>query len=131
VYVVMSLLFGIGLIASGLSPSFWVICAVMFVLGFGGGGFQTLNGAIVSHITDPAYFGRVVSLTFLAFAAFGVVAYPVGLLADAIGERATLVLMGSAACLVVAAFALVGRDATRIEVAERPVALGPGPAEGR
>jgi MFS family permease len=131
VYVFMSLLFGGGLIASGVSPSFWVVCVVMFVLGFGGGGFQTLNGAIVSHITDPAYFGRVVSLTFLAFAAFGVVAYPIGLLADEIGERATLVLMGGVACLIVGVFALVGREATRIDAAERPVALGPGPAEGR
>ncbi len=131
VYVFMSLLFGGGLVASGLSPNFWVVCAMMFVLGIGAGGFQTLNGAIVSHITDPAYFGRVVSLTFLAFAAFGVVALPVGLLADAIGERATLTLMGGLACLIVGVFALVGRGATRIDVVERPVALGSGSAEGR
>lgn len=130
VYVVMALLFGGGLIASGLSPTFLVVGLMMFILGFGGGGFQTLNGAIVSHITDPAYFGRVVSLTFLAFAAFAVVALPVGLLADAIGERATLIVMGCGVCLIVLVFALVGRDVTRLDVAERP-ALGHGPIQGR
>jgi hypothetical protein len=96
-----------------------------------GGGFQTLNGAIVSHITDPAYFGRVVSLTFLAFAAFAVVALPVRLLADEIGERATLAVMGFGVCLIVGVFALVGRDVTRIEAAERPASLGAGPVQGR
>jgi hypothetical protein len=72
-----------------------------------------------------------VSLTFLAFAAFGVVAYPIGLLADAIGERATLVLMGGVACLIVAAFALVGRGATPVEAGRRAVPLDAEPAEGR
>lgn len=109
IYVGMSLLFGAGLIATGLSPSFWVVCVNMFLLGFGAGGFQTLNGAIVSHITDVAYFGRVISLTFLAFAAFGVVALPIGVLADAIGERATLGMLGVAVCTVVTAFAVFGK----------------------
>jgi MFS family permease len=109
VYVFMSLVFGAGLIGTGLSPNFLVVNVMMFVLGFGAGGFQTLNGAIVSHITDPAYFGRVVSLTFLAFAAFGVIAFPIGVLADAIGERSTLILMGAGVGVIVAAFAGVGR----------------------
>ncbi|MGH2607518.1 MAG: MFS transporter [Tepidiformaceae bacterium] len=130
VYVIMALLFGGGLVAAGLSPNFWVVGGMMFILGFGAGGFQTLNGAIISHITDPAYFGRVVSLTFLAFAAFAVVALPIGLLADEIGERATLGVMGAGVCLIVGVFAVVGRGATRGEVAERPASLGPGPVQG-
>ena len=126
IYVGMSLLFGLGLVATGLSPTFWIVCVNMFLLGFGAGGFQTLNGAIVSHITEPAYFGRVVSLTFLAFAAFGVVALPIGVLADAIGERATLGVLGVAVCVVVAAFALFGKTAqyhpaVTIESATAPV----------
>ena len=130
VYVFMSVLFGVGLIATGLSPNFVVVNVMMFVLGFGSGGFQTLNGAIVSHITDPAYFGRVVSLTFLAFAAFGVVALPIGLLADAIGERLTLVAMGGAVLLIVVAFAGVGRTVPRTELPEHTQRLGTGRAPG-
>ncbi|MEX1103975.1 MAG: MFS transporter [Dehalococcoidia bacterium] len=130
VYVVMSLVFGAGLIATGLSPNFLVVNLMMFVLGFGAGGFQTLNGAIVSHITDPAYFGRVVSLTFLAFAAFGVIALPIGVLADAIGERATLGVMGAGVFVIVLAFAGVGRSVPRTDVVEQPASLGPGRAQG-
>ncbi len=111
IYVGMSLLFGLGLVATGFSPSFWIVGVNMFLLGFGAGGFQTLNGAIVSHITEPAYFGRVVSLTFLAFAAFGVVALPIGVLADAIGERATLAALGVAVCALTTGFAVFGKTA--------------------
>lgn len=111
IYVGMSLLFGLGLVATGFSPSFWIVGVNMFLLGFGAGGLQTLNGAIVSHITVPAYFGRVVSLTFLAFAAFGVVALPIGVLADAIGERATLGVLGVAVCAITIAFAVFGKTA--------------------
>jgi len=45
------------------------------------------------------------SLTFMAFAAFQVIALPVGLLADAAGERATLAVLGTVVCAIVIAFA--------------------------
>jgi predicted MFS family arabinose efflux permease len=69
-------------------------------MGVGAGGFQTLNGAIVSHITEPEYFGRVVSLTFLAFATSSIFALPVGFLADATGERFTVWLTGALVLVV-------------------------------
>ena len=81
----------------------------MFVVGVGGGGFQTLNGAVIAHSADPAYYGRVMSLTFLAFALFSVVALPIGYLADATSERATLGTMGVLAALVVVAYTLLSR----------------------
>jgi hypothetical protein len=46
------------------------------------------------------------SITMLAFSGTGLIALPVGILADAIGERATLILMGAAVCLVVALLSL-------------------------
>lgn len=109
IYTFMCFLFGAALAGSGLAPGYWWLAGVMFFVGAGGGGFQTLNGAIVSHLTDPAYFGRVMSLTFLAFAASSIFAFPVGLLADQIGERAILVISGAVVCAIVAMFALAGR----------------------
>ena len=76
----------------------------MLVMGVGAGGFQTLNGAIVSHITEPEYFGRVVSLTFLAFATSSIFALPIGFLADATGERFTVWVTGGLVVLVTAAY---------------------------
>jgi MFS family permease len=46
--------------------------------------------------TEPAFFGRVSSLSSLAFAGFGLMGLPIGLLADAIGERATLGILAAA-----------------------------------
>jgi MFS family permease len=113
VYSASNLVFALGLIGSGLAPGFWVLALAMFFVGAGGGGFQTLNGALVSHLTDPAYFGRVVSLTFLAFAASSIIALPVGILADAIGERATIWLSGGAVLFIVALFEIARRGASR------------------
>lgn len=104
VYTGMCLTFGLALLASGVAPGFWVLAATMLFVGAGAGGFQTLNGALVSHFTEPAYFGRVISLTFLAFAVSSIVALPVGQLADGIGERHTIALSGGAVCLIVVAY---------------------------
>jgi MFS family permease len=50
---------------------------------------------VIARETEPHYIGRVMSLALLAFAGFGVMALPYGILADRIGERLTLVVMGS------------------------------------
>ena len=109
VYTLMTLIFGISLAASGFAPTYLLLAVGMFGIGVGSGGFQTLNGALVSHMTEPAYFGRVISLTFLAFAASSVLALPIGIFADVAGERATLVTMGASVMVIVAAFSLAAR----------------------
>ena len=62
--------------------------------GASSGGFQVLNAAVIARRVEPMYIGRVMSLTLLAFAGFGLMALPYGVLADAVGERATLLAMG-------------------------------------
>ena len=86
---------GLGLILAGIAPTFLIVLLPMFVFGVGFGAFQTLNNAVIVTETEPDYFRRVTSLTFLAFAGFLIAALPVGLAADAIGERLTLVLLGT------------------------------------
>ncbi len=105
-YTASTAAFGIALVAAGFAPNFWLLALAMLFVGAGGGGFQTLNGALVSHLTDPAYFGRVISLTFLAFATSSIIALPVGALADRIGERPTIALSGAAVCVLVLLFSL-------------------------
>jgi MFS family permease len=115
-YTALCGVFGLALLAAGLTPSYWVLMGIMLFIGAGGGGFQTLNGALVSHLTEPLYFGRVVSLTFLAFAVSSIVALPVGALADAIGERHTIALSGAIVIAITIVFTLAQR------------AMGPEPA---
>ena len=66
------------------------------------GAFQTLGGAIIVRQTEPRYVGRVMSLTMLSFAGFGLMGLPIGALADAAGERVTLAVLGVVVCGVVA-----------------------------
>ena len=93
--------FGVSLIATAFVPSYEAAVVWMVVVGAANGGFQTLSGAVVIHEADPAYIGRVMSLTMLAFAGFGLMGLPIGVLADAFGERITLVAMGATVCAVV------------------------------
>ncbi len=111
IYMFSALVFGLGLEGSGVAPTFWGLAVIMFFGGCGGGGFMTLNGAVVLNRTDPAFYGRVIALTFLAFGAFGLLALPIGFLADVAGERATTTALGIGVCLVVAAFFLLERAA--------------------
>lgn len=97
---------GVALIFTGLAPGFAVALVTMFLVGGAVSGFQTLNSALVMRETSPEYYGRVMSITMLAFSGTGLIALPVGLLADAIGERATLIVMGAGVCLVVALLSL-------------------------
>jgi MFS family permease len=83
----MALAFGVSLLGVALAPSFVVTAAIMVVVGLVSGGFQTLAGAVIIRHTEPAYVGRVMSLTMLSYAGFGLMGLPVGYLADAFGER--------------------------------------------
>lgn len=103
IYGAMAIGFGIALAGLAVVPSFGAGLAAMVFLGATSGGFHALNGAVVARETEPVYMGRVLSLTFLAFAAFSLSALPLGLLADAFGERRVLFGMG-VAVLAVAIF---------------------------
>ena len=99
IYTGMGLLFGVSLLGVALAPSYLAAAAAMFLVGVGSGGFQSLNAAVIVRETEPAFFGRVSSLSSLAFAGFGLMGLPVGLLADAIGERGALGIMAAAVAL--------------------------------
>ena len=88
------LLFGVTLVALGLAPGFAVALVVMLVVGASSMTFQTLNNSAVLSLADVEYHGRVQSLLMLSFSAFGLAALPLGMLADAIGIRETMVAMG-------------------------------------
>ena len=80
----------------------------MLAVGVGFGGLQSLNAAVIVRATEPAYFGRVFSLSMLAFAGVSIMGLPVGALADAIGERR---MVAALACVV---FAVAATLAARL-----------------
>jgi predicted MFS family arabinose efflux permease len=95
VYSTFAFGFGAGLVGLATTPSYGVARVLMLVLGATSGGFQALNAAVIARRVEPGYIGRVMSLTLLAFAGFGLMALPYGMLADALGERTTLLAMGA------------------------------------
>lgn len=97
--------FGVSLILTGMAPTVLIAAVAMFVVGLTSGAFQTLNNAVIVREASTEYYGRVMSLTMMAFAGFGVIALPIGFLADAVGERPTLIAMGIAVCIVTAIMA--------------------------
>jgi hypothetical protein len=79
----------------------------MMLVGAGSSAFQLLNNSIIMQEADPAYFGRVMSITMLAWGVNGLAAYPFGALADSVGERQTLFVMGILVIAVIAAVTLL------------------------
>jgi MFS family permease len=94
--------FALTLAAMAFVPSYALAAAASFALGAASGGFQTLASTVVIHATESAYIGRVMALTMMAFAGFGVMGLPIGWLADAIGVRGALLAMAAAVAGVVA-----------------------------
>ena len=113
---------GLGLIALAAAPSFLLGLAAMVLVGGGQAGFRLLNNAQLMIEADPAFYGRVYAITILGFGLESLAAAPIGVLADAIGERAMLGIMGSATLVVIA---LTGISVVAIK------REGPGPIPPR
>ena len=105
-FVGMAGLFAVALFGLSLVPSYRAAMGAIFFIGIGVGGFQSLNSAVIVRATDAAYLGRIFSLTVLAFAGFGLMGLPIGLLADAVGERGALAAMSAVVLAIVAVVAL-------------------------
>lgn len=88
-------LFGLGLMLLAVTPTFWMSLVVLVLIGGATSAFQALNNTMVLMASESAYHGRVQSLMGMSFAGFGLVAYPLGMLADAIGLRPTFAAMGA------------------------------------
>ncbi len=104
VYSTCAFGFGASLVGLAAAPGWGAASAAMLGAGAASGGFQALNAAVIARRVEPMYIGRVMSLTLLAFAGFGLMALPYGVLADAVGERTTLYAMGGAVLLLSAWF---------------------------
>ncbi|MGI9615232.1 MAG: MFS transporter [Acidimicrobiales bacterium] len=93
--------FGGGVILFGLSPSFWVAFAVIVAVGCFTTVYQSLSNTMALAMADDSHQGRVQSLMQLSFAGFGMAAAPLGFLAELIGLRQVIVLMGAVAVTAV------------------------------
>jgi MFS family permease len=103
------MLFGASVIALGLSPVFGLGVVIVAFVGAGTTGYQSLSNSIALNMTGDTHQGRVQSLMMLSFAGFGIAAAPLGLLAEAIGLRSAIVLMGAITFVTVVGYAALER----------------------
>lgn len=88
------LAFGASLAVFAVIPGFWAALPFMAVVGASSSAFQAMNNSQALVIADVEYHGRVQSLLMLAFSGFGLMALPMGFIADAYGIRETMIGMG-------------------------------------
>jgi MFS family permease len=107
--IASGLVFGAAVIALGLSPLYGIGVLVVVFIGAGTTGYQSLSNAIALNMTGDTHQGRVQSLMMLSFAGFGIAAAPLGLLAEAIGLRNAIVVMGAITLATVVVYGLLER----------------------
>lgn len=113
IQVVCGLVFGLGVAVLGHAPTFIVGLVLIMLIGAASSGFQSLNNSTVLDRTELAYHGRVQSLMMLSFSGFGMMALPLGAIADNIGITITLGLMGGIAATAVVISMFLRRDDLR------------------
>ena len=109
IQAVSGLAFGGTLVVLAFAPSFAVGVVMIAAVGAASAGFQAMNNSLVLALSDLEFHGRVQSLMMLSFSGFGMAALPLGALADAIGLRETLALMGGTVVVTMLVFLAVSR----------------------
>jgi MFS family permease len=107
VMVVGGVVLGIALLFTAVSQNFGQALITMLFVGAGSSVFQLINNSLVMQNSDPAFYGRVMSITMLAWGLNSLAGFPLGLLADRIGERESLFIMGLLVLVVTGITALL------------------------
>ena len=110
IQIICGLVFGAGVAGLGHAPTFAIGLLIVAGIGAASSGFQSLNNSLVLDRTDLAYHGRIQSLMMLSFSGFGMMALPLGALADNIGITTTMGGMGAVAMAAVAVSAFLRRN---------------------
>lgn len=117
IQIVCGILFGVGVAVLGHAPTFVIGLLLIVLIGAASSGFQSLNNSLVLDKTDLAYHGRVQSLMMLSFSGFGMMALPLGAIADSIGITTTMGFMGGIAATAVVISLLLRRRDLRLDPA--------------
>lgn len=119
VMLISGVVLGISVTATAFSPNYLALAILMVPVGVAMGAFQMLNNALVMRESEPAFYGRVMSLTMIAWGLNSLAGLPFGILADQAGERGSLIVMGILAVVVAIAVALASA-AIRTKPIESP-----------
>lgn len=102
----MGLVMAFGFLLIAVAPSYLVLIFAGIPLGVGRSGFMLVDNTLLMSSSKRAYHGRVMSLAMMGFGSQALLAPIWGLLADAIGVRPTLLVVGGASAAVTTAIGL-------------------------
>ena len=109
IQTVAGIIFGASLVAFAASPNFVTGLATIFVIGAAASAFQALNNALTMMLTERAYYGRIQAIMSMSWSMFGIISLPLGIVADIIGIRETLAIMGVLSVISIIVLQVVAR----------------------
>ena len=107
------ILFGVFLMAFALSTHYLLSLVFLSGIGIASQGYMTLNSVLIMETTDPAYYGRVMSVYMLTFSLSPVAMLPIGFFVDHIGVSPTEAIAGITLAVAMLFFLLFGRRQKR------------------
>lgn len=90
----------LGFLVLAKAPTYGLVVAAGIPLGIGRAGFMLINNALLMSNAEPAYHGRVMSLAMIGFASQAMLAPAWGAMADMVGVRTTLAVVGIVAAVI-------------------------------
>lgn len=103
----------VSLVLLAVSPTYLAALGAAVFVGAASTGFQMLNQLRLMQYAEPAFLGRVVSLTMTSFGLQMIVAFPIGAFADATNERMALGVLAVGSLLVVTLGAIAAQSRRR------------------
>jgi MFS family permease len=107
---------GATLMFFGMSGHFAVALAALVLVGLTASAYRSLNSTLITVITDPQFYGRVMSIQMLGFSLSMLTPLPIGFIVDRIGAPLTVTINGALIMLFVLAVASLVRSYRRLEV---------------
>ena len=107
IQVLAGVVFGVALASFALSTNYALSVVLLAVVGFASQGYLTLNRVTVLSHTEPALYGRVLSIYSMTWALSPMAVLPMGALIDVVGPRATLSVAGFALAAIVVMIAMI------------------------
>jgi MFS family permease len=111
--VIMGFVLAAGFLLAALAPGYGMVIAAAIPLGVGRSGFMLIDNSLLMTGSEPAYHGRVMSLAMMGFGSQSLLAPVWGAMADAIGVRQTLAVIGIVTALITTSVALTWHRANQ------------------
>jgi MFS family permease len=100
ILLVAGMVMAVGFVLLSQAPSYGLAIAAAVPLGVGRSAFMLVDNSLLMAGAEPAYHGRVMSLAMMGFGSQALLAPVWGALADAVGVRTTLLVVGLVAAAV-------------------------------